>query len=273
MRMVILGDIVGRPGRRAVLDGLRHVRRSTGADLVLANAENATDGVGLNARHARRLLDGGLDVLTSGNHIFRRPDIAPVLDHSDRLLRPANYPPGAPGRGCGVYRPPNLPPFAVINALGRTYMEPLDCPFRTVDALLEGLPEDVSIVVVDFHAEATSEKKALGFYLDGRISALCGTHTHVQTNDAQILPGGTAYITDLGMCGPQRSSLGMEPDPVIRRYLTGLYQRFAVARTEPSLQGAVLDVDDDTGKALQITAWRWAPHDERFRAETPEGGA
>ncbi|KUG28592.1 phosphoesterase family protein [hydrocarbon metagenome] len=258
MRILFLGDIVGRPGRDAVVAGLFRLRRECGADVVLANGENASGGLGITVKAASQLLSCGVDVITSGNHIFKHREIQTYFDGTDRLLRPANYPPGAPGTGLGVYRPDGTPPYAVINLLGRTYMDSLDCPFRTADALIGRIPGDVAVRVLDFHAEATSEKKAMAYYLDGRVSALCGTHTHVQTSDAQILPHGMAYITDLGMSGPIRSAIGMDPQAVIRRYLTGMPQRFVLSKGPVELQGAVIDIDAQTGKAVQIQAWRQA---------------
>ncbi len=258
MRILFLGDIVGRPGRRAIFGRLASLRRELGADICLANAENASGGIGLTLKHARSLLDAGLNALTSGNHIFRHRDILSFFENSDRLLRPGNYPEGAPGTGLGVYRPKDAPPFALINLLGRTYMDAVDCPFQCADALLSQVPGDVPVKIVDFHAEATSEKKAMGYYLDGRVSAVFGTHTHVQTSDAQILPKGAAYLTDLGMTGPDRSAIGMDEQAVIRRFITALPQRFSVSAGPASLQGATLDVDADTGKALQIDIWRVA---------------
>jgi len=258
MRILFLGDIVGRPGRAAIHGHLPQLRRDLELDLVVANGENASGGLGLTAKDARQLLGSGIDVLTGGNHIFRHADIGPFMETTDRLLRPANYPPGAPGVGWRVYRPANKPPFAVLNLLGRMFMEAVDCPFRAAEAILDQLPGDVPIRLLDFHAEATSEKRALAFACDGRITALCGTHTHVLTNDAQILPRGTASLTDCGMTGPELSVIGMDPDNVIARYRTGLAHRFTVSRSPVALQGALLDVDAATGKAVQIASWRHA---------------
>ncbi len=256
MRMLFLGDIVGRPGRAILFDRLRQVRRDLGCDVVVANGENASGGIGITAKSARQLLEAGIDVMTGGNHTFRHKDFGPLLDAQERLLRPANYPAGAPGRGWNVYRPTGRPPFAVINLLGRVFMNPVDCPFHAVDAILAQLPADVPIRLVDFHAEATSEKKAMAYYLDGRVSAVLGTHTHVQTADAQVLPRGTAFLTDCGMTGPAASAIGMDPEEVIARYLTALPTRFVVSKSPPEMQGAVLDVDAATGKVVTIAAWR-----------------
>lgn len=258
MRILMLGDIMGRPGRQAVTGRLPQLRRDLGIDLVVANGENASGGIGLAAREAKQLLAAGIDVLTGGNHSFRHPDIGPYIAAADRLLRPANLPPGAPGAGWRVFRPTDRPPFAVINLLGRMFMDAVDCPFRAAEDILAQVPDDVPLRLVDFHAEATSEKKALAFFLDGRVTALCGTHTHVQTNDAQILPRGTAMLTDCGLTGPVASAIGMEPENVIARFRTGLPHRFSVAHTPAELQGALLDVDAATGKAVHIAAWRSA---------------
>ncbi|MHC1791522.1 TIGR00282 family metallophosphoesterase [Solidesulfovibrio sp.] len=258
MRILFLGDIFGRPGRAILFERLRQIRRDHGLDRVLANGENASGGIGLTAKAARQLLDAGIDVLTGGNHIFRHRDLTPFFDTTDRLLRPANYPKGAPGTGCQVYRPKDGPPYAVLNLLGRTFMAPVDCPFAAAEKALADLPGDVLVRLVDFHAEATSEKKALAYFLDGRVSAVLGTHTHVQTADAQLLPRGTAYMTDIGLTGPTASTLGMDPEDVIARFRTGLPQRFTVSRATPEMQGALLDIDAATGKVVTITPWRLA---------------
>ncbi|EHJ48729.1 Conserved hypothetical protein CHP00282 [Solidesulfovibrio carbinoliphilus subsp. oakridgensis] len=256
MRVLFLGDIVGRPGRSIVFERLRQVRRDFRLDLVVANGENASGGIGIAAKVARQLLDAGIDVLTGGNHTFRHKDIHPFLAAEPRMLRPANYPAGAPGHGWQVFRPSGREPFAVINLLGRVFMDAVDCPFRAADAILAELPADVRFRLVDFHAEATSEKRAMAYYLDGRVSAVLGTHTHVQTNDAQILPRGTASLTDCGMTGPAASAIGMDTEEVIARYLTALPVRFAVAKTPPEMQGALMDIDAATGKVVTIAAWR-----------------
>ena len=258
MRILMLGDIVGRPGRVAVHGNLARIRRDLAIDCVIANGENASGGIGLTAKDARQLLAGGVDVLTGGNHIFRHADILPFCASSDRLVRPANYPPGAPGAGWRVHRPAGGAPVAVINLLGRMFMDPVDCPFRAIDAICEAIPDEVAIRILDFHAEATSEKRALAYHCDGRLTALCGTHTHVLTNDARLLPRGTAYLTDCGMTGPAESVIGMDPQNVIARYRTGLAHRFTVARSAVEFQGALLDVDAATGKAVEIASWRLA---------------
>jgi metallophosphoesterase (TIGR00282 family) len=258
MRILFLGDIFGRPGRTLLAQRLPGLRRDLHLTRVLANAENASGGLGLTAKSARQLLETGLDAMTGGNHTFRHGEIGPVLDSCERLLRPANYPAGAPGRGWQVFRPKDAAPYAVVNLLGRTFMPAVDCPFAAAEAILAGLPTDVPVRLVDFHAEATSEKKAMGYFLDGKVSAVLGTHTHVQTADAQLLPKGTAYMTDLGMSGPAASALGMDPEEVIARFRTGLPRRFVVSKATPELQGALLDIDAATGKVVTIAPWRLA---------------
>jgi metallophosphoesterase (TIGR00282 family) len=258
MRILCLGDIVGRPGRDAVIACLFRLRRELEVDVVVANGENASGGIGITVKAASQLLACGVDVLTSGNHIFKHREIQPYLETTDRLLRPANYPSGAPGVGLGIYRLEGKPPFAVMNLLGRTFMDSLDCPFRAADEILDRIPGGVAVRILDFHAEATSEKKALAYHLDGRVSALCGTHTHVQTSDSQILPHGTAYITDLGMSGAAYSALGMDPQAIIRRYRTGMPQRFVLSKGPVELQGGLLDIAAGTGKTVHRQGWRHA---------------
>ncbi len=260
MRILFLGDIVGRPGRTAVKKNLAAIRAATGADLILANAENASGGLGLSAEGAKELLNAGLDLLTSGNHIWKFKDMPSYMTREERLVRPANYPPGTPGAGMHVLRKEGLPPVAVLNLLGRTFMPPVDCPFRVADALLAQLDQeapDVMIRLVDFHAEATSEKAGLGWHLDGRVSAVLGTHTHVQTADARLLLKGTAFMTDLGMSGPINSCLGMSVAPILRKFLTATPERFEVAGGPVALCGAILDIDDTSGQARSIAAWRF----------------
>jgi 2',3'-cyclic-nucleotide 2'-phosphodiesterase len=260
MRILYLGDIVGRPGRTAVKKHLPAIRAAEAVDMVLANAENASGGLGLTAEGAGELFASGIDALSSGNHIWKFRDMPSYMQREPRLIRPANYPPGLPGRGFTVLRKPGLPPVALINLMGRTYMQAIDCPFRTADAILAELDAahpDAKIRLIDFHAEATSEKAGLGWHLDGRISAVLGTHTHVQTNDARLLKNGTAFMTDLGMCGPTDSCLGMSIQPILRKFLTAAPERFEVADGPVALCGAILDLDDATGRARSIHAWRF----------------
>lgn len=256
MKLLFLGDIVGRSGRKAVSDSLRAVRDALALDVVIANAENATGGIGLNSKGAKELLSMPLDVLTSGNHIWKHKDIYAFFQETTRLLRPANYPAGAPGSGLGMFQAKDGTPYAVLNLLGRTYMDAVDCPFQTADRLLAEIPEDVRVRVVDFHAEATSEKKAMGYYLDGRVSAVLGTHTHVQTNDPRILQKGTAALTDVGMCGPVDSIIGMEADRIVGRFLSRLPVRFEVAKGPARLEGALCEIDAATGRAVSIRPWQ-----------------
>jgi len=253
---LFLGDVVGRPGRKLLAAQARALRRDLSLDILIANVENASGGIGLNARAARELLALPLDVLTSGNHIWKHKDVFPVFNETARLLRPANYPAGAPGSGLGVYETAGGLRYAVLNLLGRTYMEAVDCPFQAAEALLASLPQDVKVRLVDFHAEATSEKKAMALFLDGRASAVLGTHTHVQTNDARILPGGTAALTDAGMCGPVDSVIGMDSQSIVNRFLTRIPARFEVAKGPARLEGALCAIDEATGRAVSIRPWQ-----------------
>lgn len=260
MRILYLGDIVGRPGRTAVKKHLPAIRAAEGVDMVLANAENASGGLGLSSEGAKELFGAGVDAMTSGNHIWKFKDMPSYMQREPRLIRPANYPPGLPGRGWTVLRKDGLPPVALINLMGRTYMQAIDCPFRTADAILAELDAehpDALIRIIDFHAEATSEKSSLGWHLDGRVSAVLGTHTHVQTNDARLLKNHTAFISDIGMCGPNDSCLGMSIQPILRKFLTAAPERFEVADGPVALTGAILDIDDSTGQARAIHAWRF----------------
>ena len=244
----MIGDVVGRPGRKAVQALLPELRAEMQIDLVVANGENAAGGFGLTSETADVLLSSGVDVITSGNHIWDKKEIIPHLDDSIPVLRPLNYPPAAPGRGYI-----RIGDALVVNLLGRVFVGTCDCPFRTVDALLESLPDRPRVVVVDMHAEATSEKAALGWFLDGRASVVAGTHTHVATADARILPKGTAFVSDLGMVGPINSVIGVEPKDALERFLTQTPVRFRVVTNGPVRFNSVLiDVDQATGKATEI---------------------
>ncbi len=251
MNLLFLGDIVGSPGRRAVEELLYRVVDRHLIDLVVANAENASGGIGITPAVADQLLNMGIDLITSGNHIWKHKDIIPYLKDTDRLVRPANYPPDTPGRGYAIIETAIGEQVAVINLEGRVFMSPLECPFRTVDAVLALIPPEVKIIMVDMHAEATSEKLAMGWYLDGRVSAVVGTHTHVQTADERLLPQGTAYITDVGMTGPINSVIGMKTEIILERFLTQRPQPFKVASQNIQLQGVVLKFDGD-GHAQEI---------------------
>lgn len=242
MNVLMLGDIFGRPGRRIVAQFLPELIGEYEPVLVVANGENAAGGFGLTRKVAEELFSLGIHVLTSGNHIWDQKEMYTYINEEPRILRPANYPPQVPGSSVYIHNTEQAK-IAVVNLIGRTFMADYDCPFRTADQILDSLPADVTHVIVDFHAEATSEKIALARYLDGRISALVGTHTHVPTADEQILPKGTAYITDLGMCGPIHSILGVEPETVINRFLTQLPARFSVAKGPARLTGVVISLN------------------------------
>ncbi|MCL5966201.1 MAG: YmdB family metallophosphoesterase [Deltaproteobacteria bacterium] len=247
MWILFLGDVVGRPGRKAVRDFLARLPGRRPVDLVVANAENAAGGVGVTEPVIRELFESGVDVLTGGNHVWDKKEGVPLLSREERLLRPANYPPGVDGRGWGVFKGRSGAPYAVVSLIGRVFMGTYDCPFRWMDEALPAIRREAMAILVDFHAEATSEKRAMAFHLDGRVSAIAGTHTHVQTVDAQLLPNGTGYITDAGMCGPARSAIGMDPDGVLRRFRLQVPVRFEVASGEPEAAGVFFDVDPSSG--------------------------
>lgn len=254
MRILFLGDVVGRAGRRAIARTIRRLTSESDVEFVVANGENASNGKGLNARGAEELQDAGVDVVTSGNHIWQHRDIIPYMRDNARVLRPLNFAPDVPGRGWVVRdsRRAHVP-VAVINLIGRTFMGPADCPFRAVDGILGEVRERARVILVDMHAEATSEKVGMGWFLDGRVSAVVGSHTHVQTADEAILPEGTAHMSDAGMCGPGRSILGVRKEQVLDRFLHQMPGRFDVAEGGPVLvQGALIDVDVTSGKALAI---------------------
>lgn len=250
--ILFLADIIGRPGRTALKRFLPGLIQKHDPSLVVANAENAAGGLGLTEEIGRDLL-GLVDVLTSGNHIWDKRESWDYLDREPRLLRPANYPPGAPGRGDVIRTDRKGNKVAVINLQGRVFMDPIDCPFRTADAQLERIRSETPVILVDFHAEATSEKQALGWYLDGRVTAVLGTHTHVPTADDRILPAGTAYVSDVGMVGSQNSVIGMKREQALEKFLTFLPQRFEPARGALILCAAVVEADPATGRALSVT--------------------
>ena len=257
VKILFIGDIFGQPGRRAVKQILPQLVEEFAPELVLANGENAAGGFGITPPLVEELLELGIAVLTSGNHIWDKKEILPYLaDHADgRLLRPANYPTGpdgAPGQGLYMGKTRAGLDYAVLNLQGRVFMGGLECPFRTADALLAQIPKQFKIRIVDFHAEATSEKISLGWYVDGRVTALLGTHTHVPTADERVLPGGTAYITDLGMTGPYDSVIGMDKQPVIQKFLTGLPARFDVAKGDVRVCAALIRAERTSGRALSI---------------------
>lgn len=250
MRILFIGDIMGSPGREAAAWALPFIREEYGeVDFVIANGENSAGGFGLTESVMNELFSAGIDVLTNGNHVWDKKGIIPFLDSEPRLLRPANHPDRAPGRGMGVYEK-NSKRLAVIALQGRAFMPPLDCPFQTAAKLIE--QTDTKAIFVDFHAEATSEKRSLALWLDGKISALVGTHTHVQTADEEVLPGGTAFITDAGMTGGHAGAIGMTLESVLPKFLCGVPSKFEISKDGIRFQAVVIDIDDETGRAMDI---------------------
>jgi len=252
MKILFIGDIVGSPGRKAVQELVPVIKKKEKIDFVIANSENAAGGSGLTPRLAEELFSYGADVLTSGDHIWKKKEIMETLDEEKRLLRPANYPKGAPGSGWGVYSSKGKAKIGVVNLVGRVFMESVECPFRVSREIIDEIRKETPIIVVDIHAEATSEKIALSWYLDGQVSALIGTHTHVQTADEHIYPKGTAYLTDTGMTGPHDSVIGRKVEQILARFITQLPTRFEMAEENVQLNGAVITVDEKTGKATEI---------------------
>jgi len=252
MKVLFIGDIIGRPGRRAVQQILPKLQSNGRLDLVIANCENAAAGFGITREVVDELLNCRIDVLTSGNHIWDKKEVLYFIHEYPNLLRPANYPPQVPGRGSIVTTTKAGLPIGIINLSGRIFMPPADCPFRTAEREIEALKKRTKIIIVDFHAEATSEKIALGWFLDGRVSAVIGTHTHVQTADERILPHGTAYLTDAGMTGPFDSVIGTRKEIIIERFLSLMPNKFEVAKGDVRLQGASIEIDEDTGQAISI---------------------
>jgi 2',3'-cyclic-nucleotide 2'-phosphodiesterase len=252
-RLLFIGDIVGRPGRDLLRRGLRGLVVQHEIDLVIANVENAAAGFGITPDLADDLLGYGVHVMTGGNHTWDKKEIFPYFAQQPRLLRPANLPVGAPGRGVYVARTGRGVPVAVINIMGRVFMTAIDDPFKVVLDEMDAIRQEATIVFVDFHAEATSEKIAMGWHLDGRATAVAGTHTHVQTADERVLPGGTAYITDVGMTGPHDSVIGVERSAILQRFLTALPQRFEAATENPRLNAVMVDADETTGRATHIS--------------------
>ncbi|MBN1491322.1 MAG: YmdB family metallophosphoesterase [Phycisphaerae bacterium] len=253
LNVLCIGDVVGRPGRYVISQGLEQLIKDRDLGCVICNAENAAGGSGLTPQLFEKFLRYGVDIVTLGDHVYKKRDLIPVLSQTDRIVRPANLPPTAPGRDYVIRETPNGHRVAMITLLGRLYMRvPVDCPFRTVDAILAKLPADVKVIVVEMHAEATSEKIALGRYLDGRVSLVFGTHTHVPTADECILPKGTAYITDLGMTGPHDSVLGRRTDRVLQALTTSVPCPFDVAVGEPRMNGVIVGIDPATGRAQHI---------------------
>ncbi|MDD5707997.1 MAG: TIGR00282 family metallophosphoesterase [Kiritimatiellae bacterium] len=254
MKILIVGDIVGSPGRRIFKNVVKRMRAENAVHAVVANAENAAAGSGITGEIAAEIFAAGADVITLGDHAWNQKGIEAAISGERRLLRPANFPEGCPGHGWITVQTA-VGPLTVVNLLGRVFLPPLDCPFRCMDALLKRIPADAPILV-DFHAEATSEKIAMGWYLDGRVAAVVGSHTHVQTSDERILPKGTAYLTDLGMTGPSESVIGREIEPVLKKFVTGMPSRFDVAKGPAVLEGLLLELNRATGKASALTRVR-----------------
>jgi metallophosphoesterase (TIGR00282 family) len=255
MNILCIGDIVGRPGREAVAQVLPKIKKEHSIDLVIANAENASGGAGLIPKNADEILGFGVDVMTMGDHVWDKPEIFPYLqENKQKIIRPANFPDGAPGVGWTIVKSPKGVKVGVINLLGRTFMRyNVLCPFLTLEAIIAKVKEQAQVIIVDMHAETTSEKVAIGHFSDGRVSLVYGTHTHIQTADEKILPQGTAYITDLGMSGPYDSVIGQDKEKIITRFLTSMPHKFEVARSFGTVHGVVVKVDPKSGKAEGIT--------------------
>ncbi len=261
MNILLIADIMGKPGRWAVSQILPELKKIHQIDFTIANVENAAGGFGLTREIAQKIRHYGVDCLTSGNHIWDRKDIFPYLNENPRILRPANYPPDVPGRGAGIFELIDNSKIGVINIQGKVYIKEIDCPFRIADREIEKLKKETEVIIVDLHAEATSEKMALGWYLDGKVSAVLGTHTHVQTADEIILPQGTAYITDVGMTGPHDSVIGITKQDAIARFLTQIPRRFTLAKNDIKFCGALVKIDPDSGRASSI---------ERIKIDIPQ---
>jgi 2',3'-cyclic-nucleotide 2'-phosphodiesterase len=252
LRILFIGDIVGSPGRKIVHERLDDIVAQKSIDLCIANGENAASGFGITPRLADELFASGIEVMTGGNHIWDRKEILEYFPHEPRLLRPANFPNGLPGKGLCVAQAKNGTGYAVLNLQGRTFMTPIDDPFRVATQQLATIPREIKVIVVDMHAEATSEKQAMGWYLDGKVSAVVGTHTHVATADNRVLPNGTAYITDVGMTGPHNGVIGMDTKGVLQRFLDSLPTRFSVAEGDVQMNTVLIEVDEASGLARSI---------------------
>jgi len=263
MKILAIGDIVGSPGRRIFKTVVKKLRSEGAVHVVVANAENAAAGNGITRALVLELIDYGVDVITMGDHVWGQRELEGCIQQMEHLIRPLNYPDGTPGRGYVTFQS-SFGPLIVVNLQGRVFMKPIDCPFRAMDRLLDTLPKNIPIIV-DFHAEATSEKIAMGYYLDGRVAAVFGTHTHVQTNDASILPQGTAYISDIGMTGPRESVLGRSVESVIKKFKSGMPTRLDVAKGCAVLEGIMLDLNRESGKVVSIESCRYV--------ESEPGGA
>jgi len=261
MNILFIGDIVGRPGRELIRKGARALAEKHGADLVIANAENSANGFGITKDIGDTILELGVDVMTSGNHIWDKKEALEYIAGEPRLLRPANYPAGVPGRGSYVARTGDGREVGVINVMGRVFMTPIDDPFAVVLREIEAIRHRTRVIIVDFHAEATSEKVAMGWHLDGKATLVVGTHTHVQTADERVLPKGTAYLTDAGMTGPHDSIIGVEIEPALGRFLTALPSRFETATANPRLNAVMIDADEATGRATDIERLSYSQDD------------
>jgi metallophosphoesterase (TIGR00282 family) len=252
MKILFIGDIVGKPGRRAVKELLPSLVAGHNVDMVIANCENAASGFGVTREVVEELYDSHIDVLTSGNHVWDKKEVMEFIDDYESLIRPANYPAGVPGAGSVLMPTASGQYVGVLNLAGRIFMHPVECPFVTAKREIARLKSRTNVIIVDMHAEATSEKRALGWYLDGEVSAVLGTHTHVQTADNEVLPNGTAYISDAGMTGPFDSVIGIKKDTIIERFLTQIPNRFDVAKNDIRLQGVIMDIDAQSGRAVAI---------------------
>jgi len=252
LNVLVIGDIVGRPGRQAFAKLFPVLKEEYSVDFCIVNGENSAAGSGFTPKVVSFLLESGADVITSGDHVWKNQAVFKIIDEEPRLLRPANYPDSAPGKGYSVFELKNGLKIAVINLVGRVFMNAVECPFKTSAGLVSKLSQQTPIIIIDMHAEATSEKIALGWYLDGKVSCIFGTHTHIQTADETILPKGTGFITDIGMTGPYKSVLGREVEPVLKRFITQIPARFDVAENDLKVCGALFEIDEETGKTLSV---------------------
>jgi len=263
VKILFIADIVGQPGRRAVNELVPILRRDHGLHMVVANGENSAGGSGITPGTAQEIFNAGVDIITSGDHLWDQKDVIDLLVRELRFVRPLNYPLGTPGQGSAMFQSEGMPPVGIINLQGRTFMPPLENPFHAVLAEVERIRRRTNIILIDFHAEATSEKVALARMLDGTVSAVLGTHTHVQTADEQIFPGGTAFLCDAGFTGPHESVIGRQIDPIIKRFMTNMPQKFEVAKGRVMLQGAIVEIDETNGRARKI---------ERISEQVSEAG-
>jgi metallophosphoesterase (TIGR00282 family) len=252
MRVLFIGDIVGEPGRRAVVELVPKIKKREDVEFVVANGENVAGGSGITPKLARELTGAGVDVITTGDHVWKRKELVDEIDSQERLLRPANYPDGTPGSGSALVESESGAAVGVVNIIGRVFMQAVECPFRAARREIDRLRQKARVIIVDIHAEATSEKIALGWYLDGIASAVIGTHTHVQTADEKILPGGTAFISDAGMTGPFDGVIGRKKEQILARFLTQMPVKFEMAEGDVQLHGVIVDIDEKTGRASAI---------------------